>query len=157
MRVEGVGHLLLAGAPDIDVNFHLLFVRAGCRRFTAFLLSRVFLRFLLCLFHAAAQFREGRDLVALFLQIEVVHLLLGQVDDLAGLLVHGRLPVVFDGHRRQDAVFRGLAAEEVHHASEHAAELDARFLIRSHVGVERKCGRDEQGRASATAIRIRFM
>ena len=136
---------LMSTSTSICFSFGL----DGARGLTAFLLPRVLFRLLLRFFHPAAQLGEGRHLVALLLQVEVVDLLLGQVDDLAGLLVHRRLAVAFDGDRRHDAFFRGLAAEEIHHASEHAAELDARFLIGAHVGAERVGGEDEQGRRQA--------
>src|SRR5687768_17345240 len=68
-----------------------------------------FLRF----FQPPPQLFEGRVLVLLLLEIEVVHLLFCKINDLAVAVVHRRLAVPFDGGRRDNAFAGRFAAEEV--------------------------------------------
>jgi hypothetical protein len=53
----------------------------------------------------------------------------------AGAVVHRRLAVLVDRGARFAAFLRGLAAKQIEHPSEHALELDGRFVACFHVSV----------------------
>src|SRR5262249_54481957 len=71
---------------------------------------------------------------------EVVDLLFGEIDDLAALLIERDLAIAFDDHRGGDTFAGGAAAEHLHHAAEHAGELDLGFLVGLHVSANRVRG-----------------
>src|SRR5712691_8863596 len=108
---------------------------------------RVLLRPLLLFLPAATQLGECRHLVGLFLEIEVVHLLFGEIDDLSIVLVQRGLAIALHDHRRRDAFPGALATEQVHHPPEHSRELDARLLVganrRRAQYASSQCERDE--------------
>src|SRR4029078_11827279 len=92
--------------------------------------------------HAAAELLEGGHGVGLLLDVELVHLLLGQVDDGTGPVVQGRLAIPFHRDLLLDPFLRGLAEEEVQQA---ALELDRRLVARLAFRKGRRGGqRDER-------------
>src|SRR5712691_7932525 len=98
-------------------------------------------RFPFRFFHAPAQLGKGGDLVGLLLQVEVVDLFFAQVDDLAARVVQRGLAIAFDRDGRRHSFARRLAAEDVHHAAEHAGELDVCFFVGANVGAKRGRGK----------------
>jgi hypothetical protein len=81
-----------------------------------------------------AQLLEGLHPVGLLLEVELIDLLLGEIDDLPGLVRESRLPVALHDDRRDDALLGSLAAEHPAHPAEHALEPDERLFFCLHVG-----------------------
>ena len=136
--VEAVDGLRVAGVLHVEVDFEFLGVGILLGRLRRLAPGALFARALLGLalrvFHLLAQLGERRDLVGLLLDVEVVDLLFGQVDDLAGRIRHRRLAIALDGNHRRDAFARALAAEHVDELADRAAKLELDTLIGADVG-----------------------
>ena len=113
----------------------LLFLLLRLRALLSYLLLR--------LAHPAAQLLEGGHLVRLVLEVDVVHLLLGQVDELAAVAAGRQHPVAFHRNLGDDALPGRLAPEHVEHAAEPTGELDLPLLLGLDVGVDRGTAADD--------------
>src|SRR5437867_4708097 len=103
------------------------------------------LRFFLRFFVLPAQLGESHHLVCLPVEVEVVHPLLIEVDDLSAVAAPTQLSIVVDGDVADDAFVRGLASEDIDHTSKGAAEMHLRLFLDGGVCHGYRCAKKNQG------------